>query len=122
MLDVVIDRTKWARGEPSSLRDDRTKMQCCLGFACRAAGVTKKRITGQGVIDDIIDDKGLRENLPGLITKDGPGWMTNSIHDELVMANDSFGLDYKNITDDREREDLITKLGKEAGINFSFVN
>lgn len=49
MRKLVIDRTKWLRGEgadESRLRRERDGKMCCLGFYSIACGFSEEQITG----------------------------------------------------------------------------
>lgn len=117
MLEVVIDRTRWLRGtgDGTLLRQkegnpDYDKM-CCLGFAARAAGMTKKEIANRGGISDCVRRPrallGLFELPDGLNNDDLEGCLMSANDDQTM--NDKF------------RESHIIKLGKKAGILFSFI-
>ena len=126
MLDVVIDRNEWGYGRGhgmGSLWDiDNTK--CCLGFACIAAGLTGKVIFQGGTPDELYNflDEEQREKLAGLIdiqyVEDEDMYLhsDSDICEKLMSENDDEGIPKD------KREENIIKLGKKAGINFSFVN
>lgn len=120
MLDVTVKRSEWLHGgEPSALyRDGR---RCCLGFAGLACGLTDKDInyvlTPAGFAFDegdprIVHNKFLK-GLPALISPTGAD---SAICVQLMDINDS-----RDISDE-DQEAQLTELGKEAGINFTFVD
>lgn len=41
---LVIDRSRWARGDKSCLLDSQTGQMCCLGFVALAYGVSAETI------------------------------------------------------------------------------
>ena len=119
MLDVVIDRTKWARGNGLGngllLNVENGKM-CCLGFACISADIPEGFIMGRGDIDTAFTDGGEPESLDALVVLTNGGFIPSSIHGNLVTEND------REYVDDLKREKTIIEYGLQAGINFSFVN
>lgn len=53
---VTIDAKKWIRGDghsTSSLHRSSDGMQCCLGFACEAFGVTKRAMSDRGELQQV---------------------------------------------------------------------
>ena len=50
--ELTIDRAKW--GTNALLNQDDT--MCCLGFACRAAGIGKSKIGNQGMPGDVFEE------------------------------------------------------------------
>ena len=134
MLDVEINRKKWIYGSPSYLRVANGNM-CALGFVCKTLDINEEYYTDQGNLDfvleripDLPSQTELLENLHRLVSvvkwDDGRFVIkTTTLHEDLIHANDSVWLggddQYKALYN---REAIITKLGKEAGINFTFVN
>lgn len=110
MLNVVVKRSKWLRGEGSDrsrlLRPSDGKM-CCLGFVCLVAGATPDKICDLAEIEqvwptsDMIKERGI----------EGKQRWSDAYH-----LNDS--VEY---TDSEREEDLI-EWGKNNGIAFMFVD
>lgn len=119
-LSVVVDRVKWLRGtgDGTLLRlraktPDENGCMCCLGFAARAAGMTKKEITNTGAISDCARTP---RSLLGLFMEHRKGLSErHTVQDDLITANDS------RVLTGAQRERRIKSLGKKAGILFSFV-
>jgi hypothetical protein len=133
MLKVVIDRTRWLRGEPEDsylLRSEDGKM-CCLGFAELAAGATPEEITDSGAPSCVAP----REGLGGLLTPLSPEesrlgykfeFKDSKVCGDLMNENDEESpIDDDGTSDDafeERREVRIAQLGAQAGIFFTFVN
>ena len=116
-LKVIVDRTKWLRGEGdihSKLLTIDNKM-CCLGFAAISAGISRDMITGR--TSPAVVAKFFSKEFPlKMLVYDTPIPSNNPICKALMCANDN-----ENILDE-EREKEIIKLGKEVGIEFEFIN
>lgn len=134
MLDVVIDRKRWARGirldtegnrifnRLLSSKDDK---MCCLGFACKAAGLGDDVIENFGMVGTVIDylnnmsseSEKKKMEIKGKLNKlyiySLCQTRNTPIHDNLVKANDS--------SNEEEIESKVIELGKKANLNFSFV-
>lgn len=118
LLKVVIDRAKWLRGTGNGtlLRDQPGKpdigKMCCLGFVAKAVGMSDEQITERGDISSCLGSKPQPESIKGLfISSDG----SLNAEDLLIKANDGVNVPAK------ERERTIKRLGKAAGIAFSFI-
>ena len=118
MLDVVVDRKRWDRGMDhlGNVYLLGPRGMCCLGFACLAAGLTAEDIQ-QISIPAFARSKPLPDSLKLLV--DRTGNRNSLICQRLTGANDRLGtVDYP----EAKREADIIKLGKEAGLNFTFEN
>lgn len=96
-ITVVIDRSKWLRGEGgknSFLRRESDGKQCCLGFAAIAMGATLEEITNKKLLSEV-----------GII----------------VGEREIYGINDKQWMNERYREHSITSLGCYIGLDFSFV-
>lgn len=102
LKSLTIDRAKWGYGKRGgNLHDPETKLQCCLGFACRAVGVLVKDIANNG--------------LPHSVS----GWdlsvtIPSSLANSAVQINDDPTLHL------REREKRLIHLFKNYGIELHF--
>lgn len=121
MLDVVIDRETWGRGNGHGYgtlwKSDDTK--CCLGFACLAVGLVKDDIYEESTpaeVNQAMNDSQIGQLSDLLNVYDFNKYTDSDISNNLMAVNDS-----KDITEE-EREENIVDLGKKAGINFTFVN
>jgi len=124
MLKVVIDRTKWLRGEEanqfgSSLLCPHSGKYCCLGFAAKEAGATDDEIRDLSTpgalwltVGKTITESLLRSD------RDESKEMNSNLSEALMEINDSTDPD----VDAAFREAEVIRLGLEAGIEFSFVN
>jgi hypothetical protein len=125
MLQVEIKRGWWNGNtlEPisdSMLYSSDTKKMCCLGFACEAAGVPKKHITGVPYPYQL---RIIPESLEKLVDR-GKGFVEQSnISALLTNANDNsrYTLVPRFMTMAAKEAYLIEK-GREAGIEFTFVD
>ncbi len=116
MLNVVISRKRWGM---HSLRDSIDDRMCCMGFACRTAGYAARTLVGRGMVCDLLNEgRKLKEGLEKLVRSDTSGtfWEDTIIAAELARVNDD------ECMEDEIKEKTIIKLGKKAGINFSFIN
>lgn len=111
LIDVVVKRSQWLRGEGPShsyLRRDTDGKMCCLGFACLAIGATPDDIT----------------SLRYPETVEGIQWPEQNMRDEdstssaMVRVNDSARADVTEAV----RERMIAELGADLGFNFTFVD
>jgi len=107
MINVVVNRNTWYRGEGMGesrlLRKDGKK--CCVGFLAIELGACRK---------DLLDI----DALFGVRVKDIDRF--NDTHDEVLIeayiANDA-----TNITE-AEREAKLIIIGQHMNVNFSFIN
>lgn len=113
MLTVIVDRTKWLRGEGSRasklLREQDGKM-CCMGFASLAAGYTEDQIKGNAEINHLQDDMGKLVIKPGF----------KKIFKNTQTVGDLYNANDRDDYDTREAD--IIRLGATVGLNFSFIN
>ena len=138
MLKVDIERENWSRGSTGFLRDPANGKMCAMGFACLAAGLDEKDISGRtslGVLywDRTLETQAARERLKRLLHSEHPRQISK-IHDALVTANDgwvmrssTYGdllpmIDDFRLLSDWDREKAIMALGLLADIEFSFVD
>jgi hypothetical protein len=116
MRSLVIDRTKWYRGKGDThsrlLRAD-DGMMCCLGFYSLACGLSREDI------EDISFPTSVDWSLPGEMD-----WLCGEPGDDcdytvevrVGNVNDSTAIT------DVEREQRLTALFAEHGVNVTFVN
>lgn len=106
---VTVDRRRWLTGAVtrktnarSALYDSTSRMMCCLGFACRQAGLKA------GDIMDI--------GTPSLLVylNDVPEWLYGGNADEMMRVNDDSSLRPKT------RERRLIQLAKNAGVTLRF--
>jgi hypothetical protein len=118
MLEVVIDRERWLRGEGSTqsflLRPEDGRM-CCIGFACLAADLKP---------EDIMGRKTLAQATTSAVARSAPGTPLASLFPRIVLerlygANDILS---PFAGGDEHREAEIIRLGLLADIAFSFIN
>lgn len=137
---VVVDRTRWCRGGTaanSSLQRPEDGRRCCLGFAClQLTGVAEEKIIGRGApasagikeLGPWRPDRGTRDrdlmNL-AMVINDAPVDHTTYIHSCLLPAHmilaEKLGVSIRHIADDRDREDRLTKIFNEAGLDIEFT-
>ena len=120
MLDVIVDRTKWYRGQgydESKLLRSEGQM-CCVGFACLAAGLTPSQIENWATVQvaHTIKAPRLAKMVCLLVPSGKPSDVATGDAAQLYTTNDKPGID--NAT--RERD--IRDYGLKVGLAFSFVN
>lgn len=140
MNDLVIDRNRWARGKKnglSSLLNDDGNM-CCLGFAAlQITGLSETDIQGFGQYEELTDhtDHLLEHGTPFCEPYHGehdydPTIMDTKFHNQAVEINDFelgnstiyFGTRDVLVESEEDREEQLTKLFKENGIDVTFIN
>jgi hypothetical protein len=110
LKEIKIPRRRWGRGRSGgSLRDNSGK-QCCLGFVCRAYGLTRASISGNGMPHQILDDT-KKKGLPTWILARKP---KSDVY-RAADINDSIGYN------DDEREQRITQIFRKHGLRAVFV-
>jgi len=118
VTELVIDRTKWARGDCADCNSrgigdysDRALLDCeggmcCLGFLAEASG--EDSLLGEGFPSDEV------AVLYGLIPEDD---FDTAMWDEFVTVNDDASMEVT----DKSRESKIKKLFKEKlGVKVTF--
>lgn len=113
-MKLIIDRKTWLRGEGSAasfLRRSEDGKQCCLGFYCRAVGLSLGQITDNHSPWGAAHN----ENCENLL----PGWLINSYEQDnsldcqsLMDINDEPGL--------KDREEKIKEIFALHDVQISF--
>lgn len=113
MINLVIDRITWLRGEADGylLRGADNKM-CCLGFLACKVGYEKGLMEDQFIPSVIANSEG--NKFPTAIVNDKYG--DTPLTSALIKVNDN-----THITES-ERELLLRDLFWVADINVSFIN
>jgi hypothetical protein len=114
-MKLTIDRNTWLRGEGSVasrlLRKDDGK-KCCLGFYMNACGVSDSKIEDVRLPSDLDD---IPNEAAWLVEKE-----IKNLNIPSLMAYDLMQCNDESLQGDREEE--ITKIFKEAGVEVEFVN
>jgi hypothetical protein len=115
-MKLTIDRNTWLRGEGSVvsrlLRKDDGK-KCCLGFYMNACGVSDSEIEEVRLPSDLDD---IPNEAAWLVEK-------SNIKNLNVPSPIAFDLmQYNDASSQFGREEEITKIFKEAGVEVEFVN
>ena len=123
---VVIDRLEWMRGGGDNLLScERMKgkvQRCCLGF---------HSLQIDGYTDEIMNEIGEPSNLPTVQVVDGEAVDIKSslVEDgeyvtilSLPWAKQAMRINDDNYLNEEEREEMITKLAKENGYDYRFIN
>ena len=120
MLKVEVDRRTWLRGDrdKAGLHVTPSGQQCCIGFACRAAGLTVEDIRGRAGVASL-------DNYPrARLFEQFPRWYQTGR--TMLISSDAMTKLYRINDDseinDKERERKLTQHGHAVGIAFSFVN
>lgn len=117
-MKVIIDRTRWLRGEPHKsklLRESDGKM-CCLGFHALACGYTEEQIASKSTPIQLITEVGqnkYNKNMSHVSTKCDSNIIWN-----LMQINDT---NDSEMTESMREEGIITN-GKKIDIEFEFIN
>lgn len=123
MKKLVIDKSKWARGNASLLRSKSTGMMCCLGFYALSEGYDECQIDNIGLPNYVATWVKEGGQLFCDCGKGGPddGFYhpgdirhCNTICLMLTKANDDEGID------DERRQRIIRRLFKKIGVKVSF--
>jgi hypothetical protein len=122
MRVLVIDRTKWLRGEghlgSMLFRPSDTKM-CCLGFDCIAGGLDEQAITF-GTLSLKLGAMGKVTDLPESVrwqVRGGDGTTVNSsLAHRIFVVNDNEALS------EESRECQLTGLFAKVDVELQFIN
>lgn len=125
-MKLVIDRTKWLRGEGSMnsflLRDGDEK-QCCIGFLCEALGVPREKLKDEKGSQVLLD-----VNLPDwLQTKTSKAQEQTSDLFIAYAVNDYNGEDSEVdetpivVTSEEDREARIAEIFARHDVQVEFV-
>lgn len=138
MISVEIRRSEWMRNSCGKLLNWVTGKKCALGWIGLAAGLSESQIRGRDGLDDLDTDSidiGVMERLSGLVNTANPEepdfihfYEHSDLANSIITAND--GKFYRSPTGpedvplktDKQREDLIRMLGKQAGFDITFVD
>ena len=118
MEKLVIDRTKWLRGEgkgqllvppfsQEGFPEPNGGKMCCLGFECIRLGVSPQKIMGAGMPNIFTDREGLSEWLFEV----GDSDVNNA-----ARTNDNV------LLTEPEREQRISEIFALHGVEVEFVN
>lgn len=118
MIDVTVKRSEWGRGTfcGSRLYNNQTKKRCCLGFVANACGLTDEDICDRSTPKSLYNGTG-KIILDSLIILNAVNVPFNS-----KICSDLMGINDDRYLNESNRESKLIKLGKEAGINFTFVD
>lgn len=127
-MELIIDRTKWARGGRNGiacLLNEQDTM-CCMGFLAIKLGLADHEILNKAEWEDLggnadPDTQDVIEHMAycpvGEMYDDdcgGKGFATNDFHDSAVSINDG---DWP----EQEREELLIKLFADQDIALEFT-
>jgi hypothetical protein len=133
LLNLVIDRAKWGRGDSDGmLLNPETGKMCCLGFLARECGLAARTIESQGVPsslatwrdDEMIPHKvrrhqdvwnAVQSKIKPRLPFKGADAKSEDMEDLLAAINDTAAL----TTARRER--LLTKEFAKVGVKVTFV-
>jgi len=113
-INVVVRRSQWLRGESrhSRLYRRKDKKMCCMGFAELEAGARIMQIRDKHAVKISVNAiQGSNKSTSQVVFPDDKGF----IH-ALYHYNDS------PVLTDTQREQHLIETGKQAGINFIFVD
>lgn len=116
-MNLIIDRSKWLRGEgviPSKLVRTMDGKMCCLGFMGLACGVTREEMFNLSSPHQLSVSKALL--FEGVVVNYEGNYLITLIGRGLFAANDS------RIISEQERELQITRFFSSIGVEVSFIN
>lgn len=124
-MDLIIDRQTWLHQEgPGAgiLYRSSDGKSCCLGFYCRALGISNDVLENKAEPNDI-DHVLLRKFTRGswLIDKEPNGEYGNSIDAMRLMAEND-RLEISEFSSQEEIENGITVLFAAHDVHVTFVN
>jgi hypothetical protein len=130
-LEVVVDRTRWARGVPGSLLLSSITGKCCiLGFACLSAGATEEQIEGIGTVDELVRHRKFKYAALGAMgfAMNNASWEQKTT-DEAAMImrfNDQrLGTNFaecNGLFTEADRELIISDLLAKQKIAVTYIN
>lgn len=83
---------------------------CCLGFLGKTCGYKRDQLDGNGTPSDVVGNS--KSKWPKSLVDN---YNNTELCNKLMKAND------RKKQSDSKKEERIKKLGKEAGINFTFI-
>jgi hypothetical protein len=132
-MELVIDRKTWDRGgnpDGSKLLDAKTGKKCCLGFLATACGYTDEQIITITTPAMLLNESELKPVVLKPVEAFGKlvmlshwdslygKYLNTEVCTEMMKVND---IAYYTGEEDA-REDELTKLFKEIGVEVIFVD
>jgi hypothetical protein len=124
-LKVVVKRSEW-NGKVVDKWVERSKLldihgqRCCLGFACKAAGVPDEKIFGKQAVHLLNE---IPDSLKGLVEFVGLG---TKVAFRLMGVNDNSAESSMQVLPKfdvlSEKEAYLIAEGRKAGLDFEFVD
>jgi hypothetical protein len=122
-MELVIDRSKWLRGEGGTqsylMRRYDGKM-CCLGFYCLACGLTERQIIDIQSPNTLMI--GMNFDRPNLLKDTHGSWLIHT-HDTAIskVAADLMDLNDDQRLSEHKREQAITEIFARHDVTVTFV-
>jgi hypothetical protein len=121
-IKVLIDRSKWRTGQFSKNKTgmgftnlvNHAGYMCCLGFCCRAVGVSCDYLLGVGIPADLSYDTRKGTNLRELLSVHDIG-RNSQLTESAIKIND------RETTTPAEKEKQLLELFKDSGFELEFV-
>ena len=121
LIPLTINRNKWARGGyngDSMLLNTESNM-CCLGFACRALGVSAKTIKQVAMPDSLANRAAqpsyTAKKLGRLVVSEDEGYGNSNPTDDAQSINDDEDIS------DKMREFRLKPILQKLGFAVKFV-
>ncbi len=121
-FSFTVDRSKWRCGGEGLNKTgigatyllNNQGYQCCLGFACEAAGEKKESIFYKGTPEKVHNDWGsiIKGHMLNLVTFKGHN---SEFTCDAICINDNPNLSTA------ERESQLIELGRKYNININFI-
>lgn len=117
-MKLTIKRKEWLHGEGSSksylLRPNDEK-KCCLGILAIACGISPAALRGRRAPAELLDLPPMPEYYQWTVNL--AEVRSTTAADEAMRVNDMIGV---TIESEQEREQLITQIFREHGIDVQF--
>jgi hypothetical protein len=130
MLQVTVKRSEWNGNTlervAGSVLLTVSGTRCCLGFACKAAGIPDSELYGRGYVHNLRDGIELIPASLLLLVEDRgsvDGLFQSDISQILTEVNDNYRrLSIPAFNTLAEKEAFLIEKGRLAGIEFTFVD
>jgi len=124
-MDLIIDRSKWLRGEGSQrsklLREEDGKM-CCLGFYALACGLTPEQIKGVSSPDQPEIKEAFADKASFLFLYNSGAPLERSNTCAILMGDNDAYVSDMAMESEEERERLITLNFANNGVTVKFID
>jgi hypothetical protein len=122
-IKVVIDRSKWRTGLYSKNRTGKSPVRllnqegfmCCLGFICKAAGVSEDNLLNVDAPGDF--NSSIKEQSPRLQTLLNP----DSVSGNSLLTHKAIGINDCGLSSPGKKEQNLLELFKDSEFELEFT-